>query len=84
MEYKVLKEEADEKWQEKVTGKWSLDGEIDRCYVWKWVIESRNSKPWELLEKIYEFMKQFVLDGRNLLESFLESVDRREGGLLWH
>ena len=58
MEYKVLKEEADEKWQEKVTGKWSLDGEIDRCYVWKWVIESRNSKPWELLEKIYEFMKE--------------------------
>lgn len=28
----------------------------------------------ELLEKAYEFMKQFVIAGVNLLESFLESV----------
>ena len=28
----------------------------------------------ELLEKAYEFMKQFVIDGVNLLERFLESV----------
>ena len=28
----------------------------------------------ELLEKAYEFMKQFVIAGVNLLERFLESV----------
>ncbi len=30
----------------------------------------------ELLEKAYEFMKQFVIDGVNLLERFLESVGK--------
>ena len=37
-------------------------------------LKEENSKRRELLEKAYEFMKQFVLDGRNLLERFLESV----------
>lgn len=37
-------------------------------------LKAENSKLRELLEKAYEFMKQFVLDGRNLLERFLESV----------
>lgn len=37
-------------------------------------LKAENSKLWELLEKAYEFMKQFVLDGRNLLERFLESI----------
>ena len=30
----------------------------------------------KLLEKAYEFMKQFVIDGVNLLEWFLESVGK--------
>lgn len=30
----------------------------------------------ELLEKAYEFMKQFVIAGVNLLERFLESVGK--------
>ena len=33
----------------------------------------------ELLEKAYEFMKQFVIDGVNLLEKFLESVGKVVG-----
>lgn len=37
-------------------------------------LKAENSKLRELLDKAYEFMKQFVLDGRNLLERFLESV----------
>ena len=37
-------------------------------------LKAENSKLRELLEKTYEFMKQFVLDGRNLLKRFLESV----------
>lgn len=37
-------------------------------------LKAENSKLRELLEKAYEFMKQFVLDGRNMLERFLESV----------
>lgn len=37
-------------------------------------LKAENSKLRELLEKSYEFMKQFVLDGRNLLERFMESV----------
>ena len=28
----------------------------------------------ELLNKAYDFMKQFVVEGRNLLERFLESI----------
>lgn len=30
----------------------------------------------EVLEKAYEFMKQFVIDGGNLLERFLENVGK--------
>ena len=30
----------------------------------------------EVLEKAYEFMKQFVFDGVNLLERFLENVGK--------
>lgn len=30
----------------------------------------------EVLEKAYEFMKQFVIDGVNLLERFLENVGK--------
>lgn len=37
-------------------------------------LREENSKLKELLNKAYDFMKQFVVDGRNLLERFLESV----------
>ena len=36
--------------------------------------EKRSLK--DKLEKVYEFMKQFVIDGVNLLERFLESVGK--------
>ena len=35
----------------------------------------------ELLEKAYEFMKQFGIDGVNLLERFLESVGKVIGNV---
>lgn len=37
-------------------------------------LKAENSKLRETLNKAYDFMKQFVVDGRNLLESFLESI----------
>ncbi|NLK71946.1 MAG: mobilization protein [Clostridiales bacterium] len=37
-------------------------------------LKAENSKLRETLNKAYDFMKQFVMDGRNLLERFLESV----------
>ena len=37
-------------------------------------LQEENKSLRELLEKAYEFMKQFVIDGVNLLERFLESV----------
>ncbi|MDY2699420.1 MAG: hypothetical protein SOV61_07710 [Lachnospiraceae bacterium] len=37
-------------------------------------LKAENSKLRETLNKAYDFMKQFVVDGRNLLERFLESV----------
>lgn len=37
-------------------------------------LREENSKLKELLNKAYDFMKQFVVDGRNLLERFLESI----------
>ena len=45
--------------------------------------ESReeNTTLKELLEKAYEFMKQFVIDGVNLLERFLESVGKVVGNV---
>lgn len=39
----------------------------------------KNDTLKELLEKAYEFMKQFVIDGVNLLERFLESVGKVVG-----
>lgn len=39
-------------------------------------LKAENSKLRETLNKAYDFMKQFVVDGRNLLERFLESVSQ--------
>lgn len=39
-------------------------------------LREENTTLKELLEKVYEFMKQFVIDGVNLLERFLESVGK--------
>lgn len=37
-------------------------------------LKAENSKLRETLNKAYDFMKQFVVDGRNLLERFLENI----------
>ena len=37
-------------------------------------LKAENSKLRETLNKAYDFMKQFVVDGRNLLERFLDSI----------
>lgn len=37
-------------------------------------LKAENSKLREMLNKAYDFMKQFVVDGRNLLEQFMESI----------
>lgn len=37
-------------------------------------LKAENSKLRQTLNKAYDFMKQFVVDGRNLLERFLESI----------
>jgi predicted nuclease with TOPRIM domain len=37
-------------------------------------LKAENSKLRETMNKAYDFMKQFVVDGRNLLEKFLESI----------
>lgn len=37
-------------------------------------LRTENSKLRETLNKAYDFMKQFVVDGRNLLERFLDSM----------
>lgn len=42
-------------------------------------LKAENSKLRETLNKAYDFMKQFVVDGMNLLERFLESVGQVEG-----
>ena len=39
-------------------------------------LREENTTLKELLGKAYEFMKQFVIDGVNLLERFLESVGK--------
>ena len=39
-------------------------------------LREENTTLKELLEKAYEFMKQFVIDGVNLLERFLERVGK--------
>ena len=40
------------------------------------ILREENRSLKENLEKAYEFMKQFVIDGVNLLEWFLESVGK--------
>ena len=42
-------------------------------------LKAENSKLRETLNKAYDFMKQFVVDGRNLLERFLESIGQVVG-----
>ena len=37
-------------------------------------LKAENSKLRETLNRVHDFMKQFVVDGRNLLERFLESI----------
>ncbi|MGN0280503.1 MAG: hypothetical protein ACI4C4_14220 [Lachnospiraceae bacterium] len=37
-------------------------------------LKAENSKLRETLNKAYDFMKQFVVDEKNLLEKFLESI----------
>lgn len=37
-------------------------------------LKAENFKLRETLNEAYDFMKQFVVDGRNLLERFLESI----------
>ena len=44
-------------------------------------LREENTTLKELLEKSYEFMKQFVIDGVNLLERFLESVGKVVGNV---
>lgn len=39
-------------------------------------LKEENTTLKGLLEKAYEFMKQFVIDGVNLLERFMESVGK--------
>ena len=39
-------------------------------------LREKNMTLKELLEKAYEFMKQFVINGVNLLERFLESMGK--------
>lgn len=37
-------------------------------------LKAENSKLRDMLNKAYDFMKQFVVDGRNLLDRFMESI----------
>ncbi len=37
-------------------------------------LKAENSKLRDMQNKAYDFMKQFVVDGRNLLDRFLESI----------
>ena len=39
-------------------------------------LQEENKSLNELLKKAYDFMKQFVIDGVNLLEKFIESVGK--------
>ena len=39
-------------------------------------LQEENKSLKELLEKAYDFMNQFVIDGVNLLEKFIESVGK--------
>ncbi len=48
-------------------------------------LKAENSKLKATLEKAYDFMRQFVINGKNMLEKFLESigqvVDKARDGL---
>ena len=46
------------------------------CLAQQYIAEGGINYAKELLEKAYEFMKQFVIDGVNLLERFFESVGK--------
>lgn len=51
-------------------------------------LKAENSKLRETLNKAYDFIKQFVVDGRNMLERFLESIGQvvekvRDGFRRW-
>ena len=46
------------------------------CLAQQYIAEGGINYAKELLEKAYEFMKQFVIDGVNLLERFLESTGK--------
>lgn len=48
---------------------------IDVMYE-NYKLREENTTLKELLEKAYEFTRQFVIDGVNLLERFLESVGK--------
>lgn len=37
-------------------------------------LKAESFKLWKKLNKAYDFMKRFVVEGRNLLERFLESI----------
>lgn len=65
MEYKVLKEEI--RYDE-------LKEQADEKQQENEQLKAENSKLRKTLDKAYDFMKQFVVDGRNLLERFLESI----------
>lgn len=41
------------------------------------ILREENSSLKENLEKAYEFMKQFVIDGINLLEKFMEWIGEK-------
>ena len=51
------------------------------CLAQQYIAEGGINYAKELLEKAYEFMKQFVIDGVNLLERFLESVGKVVGNV---
>ena len=40
-------------------------------------LQEENKSLKELLEKAYDFMKQFVIDGVNLLEKFMEWIGEK-------
>lgn len=63
--YKVIRE-ANKELSSK--GFYVRAGRVSRKYL--------DSKVYDLLEKAYDFMKQFVIDGVNLLEKFMESVGK--------
>lgn len=64
------------KWQNEMIKKRQADGKLIDVMYENQKLREENTTLRELLEKAYEFMKQFVIDGINLLERFLESVGK--------